>query len=604
MIRRAASGLIMTLLALGGAADCAEYGDETKRYVERGVAAAGRADWNAAVEEFTKAEAKASRNHPQILFNLGVAHAEAGHELTGAAWFMAYLSHAPKARNAAKIMWEVDRLKTAHIGKIDKLFALAHATADDIRDEALRGRTRRRIALQQAGLTDLQSLSRMLSEDKDITAAQRSEIWKRHALEMAGAAELLAAEAMIGRISLPADRDKVWRRIIRTYVWRFDLPSARRVCADAAFEDPALRKELLDLIKDAGEFKVRSKYPIGSYEWFKYSEPVTHWRYLGGLFAKSPEFFELEELLHKRSRVDAETGKRLEHYQIPTEIARLAARLGRRLKLFRYTENQQAWDLARGQRISGASRNRQDGFRQASIKNYEDAAVKYMRAVVFQPKDSALRTSYAGVLSSLGRTDEEIAQWRKAILLGFKANGDLALAHKELGSALAAKGRTNEALKQYRKSISFPEGSSEPETHIRIGAILADKGKFDAAIKHYRKAIAVCPTSGWKAAYAHEPKAEAYDHWGAALVGKGLLDEGIAAYTQAISLNRTADTFHNRALVFHKKGEFGKAIKDWKDAALLEDDGVNKYWPWIKRAKKAQRQKEAGSARGRAHRPE
>lgn len=91
-----------------------------------GVAAYKEKHWDVALRQFAEAQTAAPRA-PQVLFNLGLAHAAAGHEVISIPWFMAYLAVAPNASNA-----------TAVRGLIDKAKSKARLSGHEIFQETLR----------------------------------------------------------------------------------------------------------------------------------------------------------------------------------------------------------------------------------------------------------------------------------------------------------------------------------------------------------------------------------------------------------------------------------------------------------------------------------
>lgn len=71
-----------------------------------GVEAARREDWRVAIAYFTAAQQRAHLV-PKYMYNLGLAHARAGHDLPAIAWLTAYLTAAPDAPNRAAVWGEI-----------------------------------------------------------------------------------------------------------------------------------------------------------------------------------------------------------------------------------------------------------------------------------------------------------------------------------------------------------------------------------------------------------------------------------------------------------------------------------------------------------------
>lgn len=86
-----------------------------------GIEAAGREDWRVAIAYFTAAHERAHLV-PRYMYNLGLAHARAGHEVVAIAWLVAYLTAEPQASNQQVVWEQIARLEQAAQAKIDLLF--------------------------------------------------------------------------------------------------------------------------------------------------------------------------------------------------------------------------------------------------------------------------------------------------------------------------------------------------------------------------------------------------------------------------------------------------------------------------------------------------
>ncbi len=106
MMRAAAFLILMLLTALPVPPAAAEMtaADPVamQRAAERGKTAAAAADWPLAIRYFSEARA-AAPHLPENLFNLALAHHQAGHPLIAAAWFRAYLEALPESDKHAQI---------------------------------------------------------------------------------------------------------------------------------------------------------------------------------------------------------------------------------------------------------------------------------------------------------------------------------------------------------------------------------------------------------------------------------------------------------------------------------------------------------------------
>jgi ankyrin repeat protein len=105
-----------------------------------GTAAFDAKDWDVAIRHFDKAQ-EADQLNPKVLYNLGLSHANARHELAAIAWLEAYLVFVavgvmPDNEFAADARKEITRLTAAAEGKIDKVTKGARAANDQLREDS------------------------------------------------------------------------------------------------------------------------------------------------------------------------------------------------------------------------------------------------------------------------------------------------------------------------------------------------------------------------------------------------------------------------------------------------------------------------------------
>jgi hypothetical protein len=93
-----------------------------------GLEAAERGDWRAAIAHFTAAHQQAHLV-PRYLYNLGLAHARAGHEAAALAWFAAYQAAAPDATNRPAVWEQIRGLEASTQRGIDQLWSAAEKAA-------------------------------------------------------------------------------------------------------------------------------------------------------------------------------------------------------------------------------------------------------------------------------------------------------------------------------------------------------------------------------------------------------------------------------------------------------------------------------------------
>lgn len=143
----------------------AEQQKSFQQAFDRGLMAVQLQEWGLAIRYFSDAQEIASHfsdaqktapHASTVLFNLGLAHARAGHELPAIAWLHAYLDAAPQAPNAEAIRAEIERLKTVLRGKINAIFQTAIDAVQQLDPPGDRWIVIERIALYRAYTGDVE----------------------------------------------------------------------------------------------------------------------------------------------------------------------------------------------------------------------------------------------------------------------------------------------------------------------------------------------------------------------------------------------------------------------------------------------------------------
>ena len=168
-------GLIFLLAARFANAE-APLPAEAQQAFDQGQMAAGQGAWEIAILSFSEAQRKAERD-PRVLYALGVAHANAGHELAGAAWLSACLLAAPEAPNAEAVQKEINRLLGVADTTAKRIFSMALDAARQIPSKNVRLNRLTGIMVDQAQIGDLAGAQATEAEVFKLSAvaSQRSE---------------------------------------------------------------------------------------------------------------------------------------------------------------------------------------------------------------------------------------------------------------------------------------------------------------------------------------------------------------------------------------------------------------------------------------------
>jgi tetratricopeptide (TPR) repeat protein len=134
------------------------------------------------------------------------------------------------------------------------------------------------------------------------------------------------------------------------------------------------------------------------------------------------------------------------------------------------------------------------------------------------------------------------------------------LAHSNLGVELARLGRADESIAQYEKALEIcPD---DAESHSNLGAVLMTKNRFDEAIGHYRQAIQLKPNY-----------AEAHSNFGVALGRLGRFDEAVSQYEAALKIRpRYVEAISNLGNALARMRRFDEAIARYREALEIEPD--------------------------------
>jgi protein O-mannosyl-transferase len=232
------------------------------------------------------------------------------------------------------------------------------------------------------------------------------------------------------------------------------------------------------------------------------------------------------------------------------------------------------------------------GILLADMGRNEEAIAHYRKALELKPDNAEAHNNFGALLEKTGRTDEAIVHYRKAL----EINPNLAQAYNNLGTLLEKMGRTDEVLAHYRKVLAFNPDDSKirnnlgtllakagrtdeamvqflkaleinpgyGNAHYNFGLLLADMGRNDEAVAHYRKALELNPNDGG-----------AHFNLGALLEKTGRTDEALAHYRKALELNpRHAGAHNNLGALLAKIGRTDEAVAHYRQALEINPDEI------------------------------
>ncbi|GEM_PF-2919730 len=107
---------------------------DIQKNFEKGMSAAKQKDYDLAIRYFNDVF-EAAPLYPLVYFNLGLAHANAGHELAAIAWFKAYLQADPKVSNRRDIEKAITDQEVAAESEGRKIIEQAEQAANALPDD-------------------------------------------------------------------------------------------------------------------------------------------------------------------------------------------------------------------------------------------------------------------------------------------------------------------------------------------------------------------------------------------------------------------------------------------------------------------------------------
>lgn len=157
----------------------------------------------------------------------------------------------------------------------------------------------------------------------------------------------------------------------------------------------------------------------------------------------------------------------------------------------------------------------------------------------------------------------QVGYWRNSISLyehTLKVTRGNALAHANLGIALAVQGKSEQAMAHYTEALRIKPDFAE--VHYNLGVALAAQGKPDQAAARFAETLRLKPSI-----------AEAHNGLGEVLAAQGKLEQAAAHYTEALRLRpNLARTRNNLGVVLADQGKIEEAITQFEKAIQIQPD--------------------------------
>lgn len=178
------------------------------------------------------------------------------------------------------------------------------------------------------------------------------------------------------------------------------------------------------------------------------------------------------------------------------------------------------------------------------------AADSLARALAATPDAPPLHVAMARAQAALGRPDDAIAHYRRAL-----AGVEMAEAHAELADCLRRTGAMAEAAAEYRRALALNPALAEAQNNL--GSLLREQGEPQQALAHVRRALDLMPD--WPLAL---------NNLGVTLKDLGRREEAADAFRRALALKPGYGLVHaNLAALL-------KDMKQWDEAERQADQAI------------------------------
>jgi tetratricopeptide (TPR) repeat protein len=182
----------------------------------------------------------------------------------------------------------------------------------------------------------------------------------------------------------------------------------------------------------------------------------------------------------------------------------------------------------------------------------DQAITEYREAIRLKKDDSAAHNNLGLALQQKGAGTAAIAEFRTAIQI----DPNFVAAHINLGAALFSSRNLEEAIDEFR--IASKLDAKNPAPHRYLNRLLSEKGDLDGAIHEARLAVQIDPHSGTRYAL------------GTSLMQKGLLDEAVTEFREAIRLSKEKykveypEAHCNLGHALLRQGKFKEAVVEFR----------------------------------------
>jgi len=195
-------------------------------------------------------------------------------------------------------------------------------------------------------------------------------------------------------------------------------------------------------------------------------------------------------------------------------------------------------------------------FTRKQVGYWQDSFTLFTHTLNVTKANSVMHNNMGTVLGDMGRYDEAIVHYRRALEL----QGGFAEWHYNLAYALQLRGSYDEAIEHYQRAVSLDKNFAE--AYINLGVSYEKGGRISEATDCYRRAVEIKPDL-----------AIAQNNLALMLSKQGQYEEATWHYLKAIeSKNDYHEAYHNLANALLTLGKYADAIRYYRLAIRYKSD--------------------------------
>ena len=192
------------------------------------------------------------------------------------------------------------------------------------------------------------------------------------------------------------------------------------------------------------------------------------------------------------------------------------------------------------------------------VQYWKDSISLFSHAIHITSNNALAHNNLGMALAEKGRVEEAVPYFQMAIKIDHKFDS----AYNNLGAAMIRRGHMKQALNYLKTALILRPQYADAENNM--GIVLDKRGETFAAIKHFEKALALEPSH-----------ADAHNNLGAIFIRQNKDNEAIVHFEKTLKFDpENADAHNNLGTVLVRHGRVDLAVKHFKAAVRLNPENI------------------------------